>query len=275
MSSPATGVLALIAIGTPANGRSSPGSIRSAAASAPSASTSMKALMRPSRSSIRSSAAVTTSRARSSPPLTWAASSPTLMAMRSLIRGARLDHPAAPSKCHDPGHRCNRLKRYDPVMGGARYWYWLGGRPALDLVNTRRERWRRNFECLTSDRDAVEWLVTAGLLPAPAPAPRGLGQEARILRESIDAGVRSAIAGVPVEPRALGIIDEWLALAGARPALTLGPDGLPLLGEHPARSPRRALALVALDAAHMLGTPEQRARVRICGSSTCSARFYD
>ena len=44
MRSPATGTLALIAIGTPANGRSSPGSIASAAASAPSASTSTNAL---------------------------------------------------------------------------------------------------------------------------------------------------------------------------------------------------------------------------------------
>ena len=43
MGRPATGVLALMAIGTPANGRSSPGSIASAAASAPSASTSTNA----------------------------------------------------------------------------------------------------------------------------------------------------------------------------------------------------------------------------------------
>ncbi|MBI5103754.1 MAG: CGNR zinc finger domain-containing protein [Solirubrobacterales bacterium] len=30
-----------------------------------------------------------------------------------------------------------------------------------------------------------------------------------------------------------------------------------------------------LDAAHVLGTPERRARLRICASETCSARFYD
>jgi len=33
--------------------------------------------------------------------------------------------------------------------------------------------------------------------------------------------------------------------------------------------------MVALDAARMLGLPEERARVRICASETCSARFYD
>jgi predicted RNA-binding Zn ribbon-like protein len=33
--------------------------------------------------------------------------------------------------------------------------------------------------------------------------------------------------------------------------------------------------MVALDAARMLGTPAERARIRICASDTCSARFYD
>src|ERR687896_1442037 len=86
--SPATGVLALIAIGTPANGRSSPGSISSAAASARSASTSMNALTRSSSASIRSSANVTTSRAAISPPRTNAASSGTGLSIRlALIAG--------------------------------------------------------------------------------------------------------------------------------------------------------------------------------------------
>lgn len=163
-----------------------------------------------------------------------------------------------------------------PLTSGAPYWYWLGGRPALDLVNTQRERWRRNVECLASDRDAVDWLVAADLLPAPGKAPRGLMREAHLLREAIDAGVRAAVAGEPTDPGALRLIDGWLALAVARPSLALGDDGRPVLTERtPAESPRRALGLVALDAARMLGGEQQRARIRICGSETCSARFYD
>jgi predicted RNA-binding Zn ribbon-like protein len=159
---------------------------------------------------------------------------------------------------------------------GAPYWYWLGGRPALDLVNTRRERWRRNVECLVSDRDAVDWLVAAELLPAPVAAPRGLGREARELREAIDAGVRAAAAGAPADGAALRLINEWLVLVESCPALEVGADGLPVLAERTtAPSPRRALGGVALDAARMLGTEAQRERVRICGSETCSARFYD
>jgi predicted RNA-binding Zn ribbon-like protein len=51
---------------------------------------------------------------------------------------------------------------------------------------------------------------------------------------------------------------------------------VPVLGERASGdAARRALAMVALDAARMLGTPAERERVRICASDTCSARFYD
>ena len=77
---------------------------------------------------------------------------------------------------------------------GAPYWYWLGGRPALDFVNTRRERWRRDVDCLLSVEEVVEWLVRAGLLAQPMRAPTSVLGEARELREAIDAGVRAAVA---------------------------------------------------------------------------------
>ena len=164
-----------------------------------------------------------------------------------------------------------------PLTSGAPYWYWLGGRPALDLVNTRRERWRRNVECLASDRDAAGWLVAAELLPEPGTAPRGLMREAHVLREAIDAGVRAAVAGEPTDPGALRLIDDWLALAVARPSLALGDDGRPVLTE---RTPRRLAAARARPGGARRGADarrraEQRARIRICGSETCSARFYD
>ncbi len=164
-----------------------------------------------------------------------------------------------------------------PSGSGAPYWYWLGGRPALDLVNTRRERWRRDVECLLSAADVAAWLQRAGLLPAGAPdPPAAVLEQARELREAIDAGVRAAVAGEAPDPVAVAVIDEWLAFAGGRPALVLGRGGLPVLSERAeADSPRRALGMVALDAAEMLGRPAERERVRICASETCSARFYD
>jgi predicted RNA-binding Zn ribbon-like protein len=161
-------------------------------------------------------------------------------------------------------------------VSGVPYWYWLGGRPAMDFVNTRRERWRRDVECLLSVDELVTWLVRAGLLTQPMRAPASILAEARTLREAIDAGVRAAVRRRAPEPAVIGHIDQWLTLAGSRPALVAGRDGEPVLGERvTAESPRRALGMVAYDAARMLGNPAERARVRICGSDTCSARFYD
>jgi predicted RNA-binding Zn ribbon-like protein len=163
-----------------------------------------------------------------------------------------------------------------PPVFGAPYWYWLGGRPALDFVNTRRERWRRDVECLLSVEEVVVWLVRARLLPQPMKAPASVLAEARELREAIDAAVSAVVAGKPVPAAAAKHIDRWLVHAGSRPRLVVDERGVPVLGARPASdSPRRALGTIALDAAEMLGTEAQRARVRICAGETCSARFYD
>jgi predicted RNA-binding Zn ribbon-like protein len=163
-----------------------------------------------------------------------------------------------------------------PLASGAEWWYWLGGRPALDLVNTLRERWRRRVETLVTPSDLGLWLARAELLPAPPRVARGLLREARDLREAIDLGVRAAAAGDPAPRAAVEVVDTWLAQAGPGLQLAVGPDGRARFGERPAHDPARgALGAVALDAARMLGTPTEAMRVRICASDTCSARFYD
>jgi predicted RNA-binding Zn ribbon-like protein len=172
-----------------------------------------------------------------------------------------------------------------PLRTGEAWWYWLGGRPALDLVNTQRERWRRRVETLVTPDDLALWLVRADLLAEPRAVPAELLYEARELREAIDLGVRAAVAGERVPPDAVALIDRWLVHAATRPRLALGPAGRPILGRAPLAvgdgsaadpaAPRRALGVIALDAARMLGTAEEAARVRICASETCSARFYD
>jgi len=165
-----------------------------------------------------------------------------------------------------------------PLTSGEPWWYWSGGRPAVDFVNTHRERWRRNVETLVTPRDLANWLVGAGVMAPDADArvtAKVLGQ-ARDLREAIDALVVAAIAGGPAPAAAVTLIDDWLVFAGARPQLVVGSGGVPHLTERAAAdSPRRALGMVALDAAQMLGTPEQRCRIRICASETCSGRFFD
>jgi len=153
----------------------------------------------------------------------------------------------------------------------------MGGRPALDFVNTRQRRWDEGgVETLVGPEDLGEWLVEARLLREPMRVPRRVLGEARELREAIDAAVQAAVAGKAPAAGVIELIDGWLVHAGTRPALKIGPRGQPALGERPAAdSPRRALGMLALDAATLLGADAQRARLRICAGESCSARFYD
>src|SRR5436309_5747797 len=133
-----------------------------------------------------------------------------------------------------------------PLASGEPWWYWLGGRPALDFVNTRRERWRRCVECLVTARDLSRWLVAAGLAATELPVDDAVLAEARELREAIDGAVSAVVAGTPVPAGAIAGIDEWLVHAGAGPQLALGADGLPRFGERPAADPaRRGLGTIA------------------------------
>jgi predicted RNA-binding Zn ribbon-like protein len=163
-----------------------------------------------------------------------------------------------------------------PLATGEPWWYWSGGRPAVDFVNTRRERWRRGVETLVTPEDLATWLVRAGVMEASALVTRKVLAQAVDLREAIDALLVGAIDGEPVaSTEAITLIDDWLVFAGVRPQLVTGADGAPLLTERAASdSPRRALGTIALDAAMMLGT-DQRSRIRICASDTCSGRFFD
>jgi predicted RNA-binding Zn ribbon-like protein len=163
-----------------------------------------------------------------------------------------------------------------PLPSGAPWWYWLGGRPALDLANTLRERWRRQVETLVTPGDLGLWLARAGLFEPVVMPDVALLVDARALREAIDACATAAIVGAPMPAGAVATIDGWLDEAVARPWLALGAGGAAVLGERPvADAARHALAVVALDAARMLGRPQERARVRVCAAETCSARFYD
>src|SRR5512133_1236586 len=163
-----------------------------------------------------------------------------------------------------------------PLASGAEWWYWLGGRPAVDLVITLRERWRRRVETLVTPGDLGLWIARAQLAPAPPRVSRARLREARELREAIDACMQTTLAREPAPAAAVAVIDGWLAHAVARTQLAIGDDGTPILGERePADPVKRALAAVALDAARMLGTPAEAARIRVCASATCSARFYD
>lgn len=162
-----------------------------------------------------------------------------------------------------------------PLERGAPWWYWLGGRPALDLANTRRERWWRDVETLVIPQDLAEWVVRAGLLADEPPVDPPLLKAARDLREAIDAVVVALGERDRAPADAVATIDRWLPEALVADRLGVGAGQLPVLTPgSPADAGRYVLGLLARDAAEMLGT-DQRDRIRVCASESCSARFYD
>lgn len=162
-----------------------------------------------------------------------------------------------------------------PLASGASWWYWLGGRPAIDFVNTHRERWWRNVETLVTVDDLSLWLQQADLLHETTTPTAGHLRGARRLRYAINSGVQACVDRSPTPERAIVEINRWLADACVTRRLQAQSHGLWALTDEPPSDPiRHGLARVALDAATMLGT-DQRDRVRICASETCSARFYD
>src|SRR5262245_38778298 len=179
---------------------------------------------------------------------------------------------------------------------------FLGGRPALDLVNTLRERGGAGVEYLVVPEDLVTWTLQSGLLaldaaldPAEAAA---LLPEVYALREAIYTAGDAVVAGQPVPDAALATLNAWLdqprerphlrpgpagpilttqplsGLSADRLALVWGTDGPMLTAQVPVSPLRAAYVVVAEDAARMLGTTD-RERIRICANPACRAFFYD
>jgi predicted RNA-binding Zn ribbon-like protein len=161
-----------------------------------------------------------------------------------------------------------------------RRWVWYGGRPSLDFVNTRRNREARRAdevaEYLRGPEDFTAWLSAAGLCPAgvsPTPDEETFAG-ALALREAISALVTATVVGDSAPATAVRCVNTWLALPLERPVLHL-EAGVPVLGPAPAaRTPRGVLAMIAADAAELLGT-DLRERLRICPGPGCRGRFLD
>jgi predicted RNA-binding Zn ribbon-like protein len=185
-----------------------------------------------------------------------------------------------------------------PMTFPGRRWVWYGGRPSLDFVNTRRDREAGRAdeaaEYLRGPDDFTAWLSAAGLCPAgpggagpggtgpggAGPGGAGLAVDegtfagALALREAISALVTATVAGDGAPAAAVRCVNSWLALRPERPVLRL-QAGVPVLGPAPAaRTPRGVLAMIAADAAELLGT-DLRERLRICPGPGCGGRFLD
>lgn len=154
-------------------------------------------------------------------------------------------------------------------------WVWYGGRPSVDLVNTRMQRYAQGRELLRQPGDLAAWLAAAGLVTGPVAIDGALLDQARELREAIDAGVRALTAGEAFPAASQGIVNAWLARLAEYPSRLEMRNGVPSFQVHSApQDARGALCRIALDAAEIFGS-EARDRLRICSGTNCSGRFFD
>jgi predicted RNA-binding Zn ribbon-like protein len=160
-----------------------------------------------------------------------------------------------------------------PISSGAPYFIWLGGRPALDFVNTVRERWRRSIDLLVTPDDLACWLRDSEILATAPAVTREALEAARGLRAAIDSCVDAAMAGRSATAAAVGAIDRWLPYARPNPRLELRGGAVRYL-ERLRPELEDGLGLIAQDAARLLGTAEVE-RVRVCAAPNCGVRFFD
>jgi predicted RNA-binding Zn ribbon-like protein len=155
-------------------------------------------------------------------------------------------------------------------------WLWDGGRPAVDLVNTLRDRKTAARETLHTPADLEEWLASAGLAEPPARATEQDLATAWALREAIDAVAFAVLQGRRVPVEAVETINAVASAVPVVPLLGIDADGRPMAVRDPATAVAAGLAAIAVDAIGLLvdGAGEL-ARLRVCAADDCGVRFID
>jgi len=145
---------------------------------------------------------------------------------------------------------------------GVSGFIWTGGRPALDLCNTRLgER-----EYLVAPADLARWVVEAGLLRASVPVSDQELWAARALRDGLRAGLLTGD-----RERVGAVAHAWLASAPGR--LCVEGTTLETRFTPGAETAYCALVTAVLDALEL--ARHWAGRVRECASQACPVIFLD
>src|SRR5688500_18673154 len=108
-------------------------------------------------------------------------------------------------------------------VGDREIGFRLGsGRPALDLVATVGERWRRSYERLRSPDDLQRWLVATHIAETKPGRPPTAADLVRVrnLRAAVFACLDAAIDGRRLPTAALATINAEAAHPPATPVLS-------------------------------------------------------
>ncbi len=152
---------------------------------------------------------------------------------------------------------------------------FLADNLALDFINTEYGVDDQRHDCLTDDQSVINWLTTAGLLPASSfQGDRvGLRAQAVKLRDSSRALISAAMAGMPADP---GVINHVLEAGRPVSRLEWDAEAQQLRASISQRdaSPASLLWPVA-DALAKLVTGDKFEFVRQCEAHDCVLLFHD
>lgn len=165
-------------------------------------------------------------------------------------------------------------------------FFFVGGCPALDFVNTVPALAGGPAELLSTWSDVARWAAASGAIAdwgtaggrslelAPARAARWLVRAIR-LREAVRTLLQGRLDGLSPSREALSTLNAELRGGLRRTIVRASPDrSLTARVEGLGPSPRRLLAELAESAAHVL-THADTARVRRCAGHACVLWFLD
>lgn len=151
-------------------------------------------------------------------------------------------------------------------------WLWDGGRPAVDFVNTLRDRELGGRETLRSPADLADWFRAAGLVARPIEVTAAELAGATRLRAAVDGAAFAVRAGRPIRPADLAVLNEAATAVSLAPRLATDERGRPYARTN--ASAAAALARIAVDAIELV-TGDELARLRVCAARDCGIRFID
>jgi predicted RNA-binding Zn ribbon-like protein len=153
---------------------------------------------------------------------------------------------------------------------------FLGGRPALDFVNTELMEGPERVDLLRSDQTLLAWGRAAGLLSEPlsvAASATRIDPRAPALRVAIRAIFEARIDGKRPPIAALKIVNELLTQPTRAPALEF-LRGRFVRSQVLGTTASELLQRIAVDAAQLL-TESDRSLLRRCSNHRCILLFYD
>jgi predicted RNA-binding Zn ribbon-like protein len=144
------------------------------------------------------------------------------------------------------------------------------GRLSLSFVGTVGQRTSDRMERIGTPTALADWFVAAGIEPAAIEVPVTGYRRALRLRDAVERAVDAVRRG---DAPAASDVAAINAVARAHPArLELDPRSMTVVSTASDRV-GAALGRIARDAIELLGSPEERSRLRACGLDTCGSLF--